>query len=49
MVPRQRQPPYFVKAGQRERIVIPIHGNLALKIGLLKSLMKIAGLGEDEL
>jgi predicted RNA binding protein YcfA (HicA-like mRNA interferase family) len=39
----------FVMAGQRERIVIPIHGNHPLKIGLLKSLMKIAGLTEADL
>lgn len=39
----------FVKAGHRERIVIPIHGNRPLKIGLLKSLMKIAGLNEEDL
>lgn len=39
----------FVKAGRRERIVIPIHGNQPLKIGLLKSLMKIAELTEEDL
>lgn len=39
----------FTKAGHRERIVIPIHGHQPLKIGLLKSLMKIAGLGEGDL
>ncbi|MGZ8938761.1 MAG: type II toxin-antitoxin system HicA family toxin [Limisphaerales bacterium] len=39
----------FVMAGRRERIVIPIHGNQPLKIGLLKSLMKTADLREDEL
>ena len=32
----------FVMPGRRERIVIPIHGNHPLKVGLLKSLMKIA-------
>jgi predicted RNA binding protein YcfA (HicA-like mRNA interferase family) len=36
-------------AGRRERIVIPIHGNQPLKSGLLRSLMKIAGLQEDDL
>jgi predicted RNA binding protein YcfA (HicA-like mRNA interferase family) len=35
--------------GRRERIVIPIHGNQPLKKGLLRSLMKIAGLQEDDL
>ena len=35
--------------GRRERIVIPIHGNQLLKVGLLRALMKIAGLQEDDL
>jgi predicted RNA binding protein YcfA (HicA-like mRNA interferase family) len=39
----------FIMAGRRERIVIPIHGNRPLKIGLLKSLMKIADLKEEDL
>ena len=39
----------FTKVGHRERIVIPIHGNQPLKIGLLKSLMKIAELTEEDL
>ncbi len=39
----------FVMNGRRERIVIPIHGNSPLKIGLLRALMKIAGLTEDDL
>ena len=39
----------FVMANRRERIVIPIHGNHPLKIGLLKSLMKIADLKEEDL
>jgi predicted RNA binding protein YcfA (HicA-like mRNA interferase family) len=38
----------FVKAGRPERIVIPIHGNQPLKLGLLKSLMKIADLDESD-
>ena len=38
----------FVIPGRRERIVIPIHCNHPLKIGLLKSLMKIAELTEAE-
>ncbi len=38
----------FTKTGHRERIVIPIHGNQPLKIGLLRSLMKIADLAEDD-
>jgi predicted RNA binding protein YcfA (HicA-like mRNA interferase family) len=39
----------FIMAGRRERIVIPIHGNQPLKKGLLRSLMKIAGLQEEDL
>jgi predicted RNA binding protein YcfA (HicA-like mRNA interferase family) len=39
----------FIKLGERERIVIPIHGNQPLKIGLLKAQMKIAGLREEDL
>jgi predicted RNA binding protein YcfA (HicA-like mRNA interferase family) len=39
----------FTMRGRRERIVIPIHGNQPLKKGLLRSLMKIAGLQENDL
>jgi predicted RNA binding protein YcfA (HicA-like mRNA interferase family) len=39
----------YIKAGCRERIVIPIHGNRPLKIGLLKAQMKIAGVSEQDL
>ena len=39
----------YVKDGREERVVIPMHGNRPLKIGLLKSLMKIIPLVEDEL
>jgi len=39
----------FTMTGRRERILIPIHGNQPLKKGLLRSLMKIAGLQEDDL
>lgn len=39
----------FTKMGERERIVIPIHGNHPLKIGLLKAQMKIAGIAEQDL
>lgn len=39
----------YLKPGQRERIVIPIHGNKPLKTGLLKAQMKIAGLEENDL
>jgi predicted RNA binding protein YcfA (HicA-like mRNA interferase family) len=39
----------FTKEGHRERIVIPVHGNQPLKLGLLKNQMKIAGLSESDL
>ncbi len=39
----------FKKPGYRERVVIPVHGNKPLKIGLLKSQMKIAGITEADL
>ena len=39
----------FTKEGRPERIVVPIHGHRALKIGLLKHQMKIAGLVEADL
>lgn len=39
----------FTKTGHRERIVVPVHGNQPLKIGLLKNQMKIAGLTEADL
>jgi predicted RNA binding protein YcfA (HicA-like mRNA interferase family) len=39
----------FTMPGRRERIVIPIHGNRPLKVGLLRSLMKIANLKESDL
>ena len=39
----------FTKAGHPVRITVPIHGNDALKIGLLRHLMKLAGIEENEL
>ena len=39
----------FVMPGRRERLVIPIHGNRPLKIGLLRALMKLAELEESDL
>ncbi len=39
----------FRKGGRRERLVIPIHGNQPLKAGLLRSLMKLAGIEEKDL
>ena len=39
----------FTKQGVHERIVIPIHRNQPLKIGLLKAQTKLAGLSEEDL
>lgn len=39
----------YGKPGSVVRLSIPIHGNSALKIGLLRHLMKAAGIGENEL
>jgi predicted RNA binding protein YcfA (HicA-like mRNA interferase family) len=39
----------FLKEGVRDRIVVPVHGNKPLKIGLLKSQMKVAGIQESDL
>ena len=36
----------YGKAGSPIRISVPIHGNKPLKIGLLKHLLKMAGLPE---
>ncbi len=39
----------YMKAGKKERISIPVHGNRDLKMGLLKAVMKIAEIEESEL
>lgn len=39
----------YTKEGTVFRISVPIHKNKELKIGLLKSLMKIAAINENEL
>ncbi len=39
----------YGKQGTVARITIPIHGNTALKIGLLRAQMKLAGLTEEDL
>ena len=38
----------YVMARRRERIVIPIHGSQPLKLGLLKVLMNLADISEEE-
>lgn len=39
----------FVKEGKREKIVVPVHGNKPLKLGLLKAQMKVADIQESDL
>jgi predicted RNA binding protein YcfA (HicA-like mRNA interferase family) len=39
----------YGKAGSEVRLSVPIHGNQALKTGLLRHLMKLAGISEDDL
>lgn len=39
----------YTMEGRFERVVIPIHSNQNLKIGLQKSLMKIIPVSEEEL
>ena len=39
----------YGKAGQIERISVPIHGAQLLKVGLLRHLLKVAGLKEADL
>jgi len=38
----------YAKAGRTERLSVPIHRNKPLKIGLLKHLLKQAGLSEED-
>ena len=39
----------YGKSGNDIRLSLPIHGNQSLKMGLLKHLMKMAGISEDDL
>ena len=39
----------YIKQGNPVRISVPIHGNQPLKLGLLKHLIKVAGIDENEL
>jgi predicted RNA binding protein YcfA (HicA-like mRNA interferase family) len=39
----------YGKPGSEVRLSIPIHGNQALKTGLLRHLIKIAGISESDL
>ena len=39
----------FTMEGRIERLVIPVHGNQTLKMGLQRALMKLIPVTEDEL
>lgn len=39
----------YTKPGRVERLSVPIHGNDDLKLGLLRHLMKLAGIHESQL
>jgi len=39
----------FVRQGSNLRITVPIHANQDLKIGLLRAIMKLSGISEDDL
>ncbi|MCF6157081.1 MAG: type II toxin-antitoxin system HicA family toxin [wastewater metagenome] len=39
----------YMKTERKERISVPVHGNKDLKLGLLKAIMKIAEIQENEL
>jgi predicted RNA binding protein YcfA (HicA-like mRNA interferase family) len=39
----------YGKQGTNVRLSIPIHGNQTMKIGLLKHMMKLANLSENDL
>ena len=39
----------YARDGQVARISVPVHGSTALKIGLQRHLMKLAGIDESEL
>ncbi|NQU64547.1 MAG: type II toxin-antitoxin system HicA family toxin [SAR324 cluster bacterium] len=39
----------YMKKGQTARLSVPIHSNKSLKIGLMRHMMKIAGITESDL
>lgn len=39
----------YAKAGENARISVSVHGNMPLKIGLQRHLMKVAGIEESDL
>jgi len=38
----------YGKSGQRARISVPVHGNRPLKLGMQRHLLKLAGIGQDQ-
>jgi predicted RNA binding protein YcfA (HicA-like mRNA interferase family) len=38
----------YMKQGRRERISVPVHASKALKEGLLRAILKTAGIDETE-
>jgi predicted RNA binding protein YcfA (HicA-like mRNA interferase family) len=45
----QRSHHIYGRTGSEVRLSVPVHGNQALKTGLLRHLMKVAGLSENDL
>ncbi len=39
----------YSKAGKNARISVPVHGNVSLKLGLQRQLMRIADIEEEKL
>jgi predicted RNA binding protein YcfA (HicA-like mRNA interferase family) len=39
----------FVRVGSEVRLSVPVHGNRSLKGGLLRHLLKMAGISEEEI
>ena len=39
----------YIKPGNTIRITVPVHANKSLKLGLQKSMMKIAGIKDSDL
>ncbi len=39
----------YIKSGRTERISVPIHANKDIKLGLLKHILKTAGISEKDI
>jgi predicted RNA binding protein YcfA (HicA-like mRNA interferase family) len=39
----------YIKEGQNLRITVPVHGNQDLKQGLQRAIMRLVGIGNDDL